>query len=333
MALRFTSLDEWRRWQSRQHLARRLRHALAPKPPSPAAWLWRGGEGEPGLLVIVESGGSTPAQALGAVLPHLGGGFAVLGPAGLDLGLPLRTEVSPTGLPRDLGGVRMVLCLGTHLPLAAAATPQLPDARLVVVQHGLLTPLAPPLPRGATLLAWSAADAGFYTAGRADTDAHVLGSQLLWAAAQRPARVRTERPLYLGQLHGAELPRSAMTRAAFATCRASGALYRPHPAERDKLSRWTHQAMRRAGITVAADGAPLGEAGAPVISVFSTGVLEAAASGLPAFVHYPRPPRWLGEFWERYGMRSWGGEATPAPQAPGGEPARAIASWVAARLG
>ncbi|MDO4718420.1 MAG: prephenate dehydrogenase [Propionibacteriaceae bacterium] len=332
MALRFTSLDEWRRWQSRQHLARRVRHALAPKPRAPAAWLWRDGEGEPELVVIIESGGSTPAQALGAVLPYLSAGFAVLAPAGYALGLPLRSEVAPDSLPRDLGGVRMVLSLGAHLPLAAAAAPQLPGARQVVVQHGLLTPLAPPLPQDATLLAWSSADAEFYTAGREDTCAHVLGSQLLWAAARHPTQTHTGRPLYLGQLHGAELPRPGLTRAAFSACRASGAVYRPHPAERDKLSRWIHQAMRGAGIPVAVGDTPLREAGVPVIGVFSTGVLEAAAAGLPAFVHYPRPPRWLGQFWERYGMRRWGDEPTPAPVTPEAEPARAIASWVSAQL-
>lgn len=332
MALRFTSLDEWRNWQSRQHLARRVRHAILPGKPAPTAWLWHEGEDDPVLLVIVESGGSTPAQALGEVLAHLKLPFAVLGPTGLNLGLTRRTEVDSADPARGLGGVRMVLCLGSHLPLAAAAAPRMRDARLVVVQHGLLTPLAPPLPRDATLLAWSRADAEFYTSGRADTHSHVLGSQLLWTAAQRQAPARTERPLYLGQLHGAELPRSSMTRAAFSTCRAAQAIYRPHPAEKDRISRWTHRLMGLSGITVMAGGPSLAQAGAPVISVFSTGVLEAAAAGLDAYVSYPRPPRWLGEFWERYQMRRWGGEATPSPPIPDTEPAKAIASWVSARL-
>lgn len=42
----------------------------------------------------------------------------------------------------------------------------------------------------------------------------------------------------------------------------------------------------------------------------SHGVLEAAARGLPAWVDYPDPPEWLEEFWARYGLQRWGGEAT-----------------------
>ncbi len=51
-----------------------------------------------------------------------------------------------------------------------------------VAQHGALTPFAPPLPRAAHLLAWSEADADFWTAGRQDVQVTAVGSQLLWVA-------------------------------------------------------------------------------------------------------------------------------------------------------
>jgi hypothetical protein len=66
-----------------------------------------------------------------------------------------------------------------------------------------------------------------------------------------------------------------------------------------------------------------------VVSVFSTGVLEAAARGMPAWVEFPKPPSWLQEFWERYGMSRYGAEPTPAPSRPAVEPASAIARVLA----
>jgi hypothetical protein len=87
-------------------------------------------------------------------------------------------------------------------------------------------------------------------------------------------------------------------------------------------------AYERAGITVDRSGAPLVELAAPVVSVFSTGVLEAAARGRQAWVDFPRPPAWLGEFWERYGMHRLGSEPTPAPALPDVEPARRVAEIV-----
>ena len=59
--------------------------------------------------------------------------------------------------------------------------------------------------------------------------------------------------------------------------------------------------------------------------MFSTGVLEAAARGLPAWVDFPDPPAWLREFWDRYGMREYGGEPSDPPPRPAVEPAAAIA--------
>ena len=92
---------------------------------------------------------------------------------------------------------------------------------------------------------------------------------------------------YLGQGHAAELPRRRLVRAALDLCRSAGAIYRPHPSERDKVSRLTHAAYRRAGIVV--DGSvPLNRLTGPVVSVFSTGVLEAAAQGRDGLGRLPR---------------------------------------------
>jgi hypothetical protein len=125
-------------------------------------------------------------------------------------------------------------------------------------------------------------------------------------------------------MHAAELSRARLVRAAAIHCRAHDAVYRPHPSERDRLSRLTHDAYRRLGITV--DGSiPLADLAGPVVSVFSTGVLEAAAQGRDAWVDFPRPPAWLAEFWERYGMHRSGSTPTPAPPRPAVEPARRVA--------
>ena len=51
---------------------------------------------------------------------------------------------------------------------------------------------------------------------------------------------------------------------------------------------------------------PLVDLPNPVVSIFSTGILEAAARGRDAWVDFPHPPLWLEEFWERYGMHRFG---------------------------
>jgi hypothetical protein len=183
-----------------------------------------------------------------------------------------------------------------------------------------------PLPSGAHLLAFSAQDADFWRSGRTDVTTEVIGSELLWNAAHRPrpAVGDATTPVFLGQLHGAELPRAISGGTAFAFCRDGAARYRPHPAETDRLSRWQHEIWRRRGIRFAAPGGLLDEP-RPVVSIFSTGVLEAAAAGIPAWVTCVRPPAWVQEFWERYGLRPWGGAPTPPPPQPDIEPARAIA--------
>lgn len=63
----------------------------------------------------------------------------------------------------------------------------------------------------------------------------------------------------------------------------------------------------------------------PVVSAYSTGVLEAAARGLPAWATFPDAPTWLHEVWDRYGMARYGdAEATACPTILNFEPAYAI---------
>ena len=66
--------------------------------------------------------------------------------------------------------------------------------------------------------------------------------------------------------------------------------------------------------------------------MFSTGVLEAAARGLPAWVDFPDPPAWLREFWDRYGMRHLRRAAhAGARPRPTSSPRVAVAEIVLAR--
>ena len=236
--------------------------------------------------------------------------------SGLSAGERVSHRVSTVDLPGLLPDVRAVLSYGHYLAAGsvAHAFAERTGRAQLVLQHGLLTPYQPPLPPHAHALAWSAADAEFWTEGRDDVTAQVVGSQLLAAAAREPVGAMPSEapPTYLGQLHGAELPRRGLAHAAYIFCRDTGATYRPHPSETDRLSRSQHRVWERRGIRVDRTGAPLRQHDGPVAAAFSTGVLEAAARGVPAFVHYPDPPAWLEQFWARYDMRPWGGEPTPA---------------------
>ena len=255
----------------------------------------------------------------------------------LDLGAPV-VPTAPADLAHALRGVTTVLGSGHYTSAGAAVWSALPQARTFVGQHGAITPFAPPLPERTTVLAWSDADGDYWRSGRADVAVETVGSQLLWRAglgldtvAGRPARPATPQPAtltYLGQGHAAEIPRARMVEAAVRFCRAHDAVYRPHPSERDRVSRMVLAAYERAGITVDRAGVPLADLSDPVVSVFSTGVLEAAARGREAWVDFPRPPSWLGEFWERYGMSRYGTDPTPAPARPAVEPAQRIAEIV-----
>ena len=57
----------------------------------------------------------------------------------------------------------------------------------------------------------------------------------------------------------------------------------------------THKLWEKEGIRIDRSGTPLNEVPNPVVSIFSTGVLEAAIRGIPAWVYHPAPPAWLVE--------------------------------------
>lgn len=244
-------------------------------------------------------------------------------------------EISGDELMRLLPDVRIVLSAAQFLGRGAAAYEyaRAIGAEYWMVQHGLLVPQAPPLPVGCTLLAFSEADAEFWASGRRDVTTHAVGSQLLYLAAQKAAGAEAQKqndlePIFLGQMHGAELPRASFAYASHSFLKKFGGTYRPHPSEKDKLSVLTHKLWEKEGIRIDRSGTPLNEVPNPVVSIFSTGVLEAAIRGIPAWVYHPAPPAWLVEFWDRYGMNRWGSEPTPAPVQPEKEPARRIAELI-----
>ena len=333
-------LDAWHRWQdSEQSLERRaarllgvLRDIARPDGHAGHAVVTRGGP-TPRVLVCLESRSPSSVLALLSPLRHLDPpDVAVVAPTGVTELLPEGDWTEQDGFAPDIvadlaGGDTVVLSTGHYLPLGRLAQEASEPGRFVTVQHGLLTPHAPPLAEGTTLLAWSDADAEFWRSGRDDVTSRVVGSQLLWEAGLEPVADPdpAARPVFLGQLHGVELPRDLVTQAAESFCRAEGAAYRPHPAETDRRSRATHERWEAEGITVDRSGTPLRELGAPVVSVFSTGVAEAAAAGLPAWVHCPSAPRWLEEFWDRYHLARWGAGPTASPERPPMEPSRAVA--------
>lgn len=241
-------------------------------------------------------------------------------------------EISGDELMRLLPDIRIVLSAAQFLGRGAAAYEyaRAIGAEYWMIQHGLLVPQAPPLPVGCTLLAFSEADAEFWASGRRDVTTHAVGSQLLYLAAQKAAGAEVQKqndlePIFLGQMHGAELPRASFAYASHSFLKKFGGTYRPHPSEKDKLSVLTHKLWEKEGIRIDRSGTPLNEVPNPVVSIFSTGVLEAAIRGIPAWVYHPAPPAWLVEFWDRYGMNQWGQEPTPAPVQPKKEPAQRIA--------
>ncbi len=346
-------LEAWRTWQEhRQPASRRLRartaEMLRRAGKDLSVWVTSTpGEGDGSLVVVLDSRSPTAVHALVAPLHHVGRrGVTVLSAAPVADLLP-RGPWQATARPladavaEVVDGSSTVLTLGHYLPIANAAyaVARARGARFVTVQHGLLTPLAPPLAQGTSLLAWSDADAEFWTADRDDVEFAVVGSELLWQAGtphptdSDPSVRGSRAPIYLGQLHAAELPRAGLVASAEAFCRAEGASYRPHPAEVDRRSRATHERWARAGLRVERDPTPLTDLEGPVVSVFSTGTLEAAARGLPAWVHYLDPPRWLEEFWDRYRLGRWGADPTPIPARADTSPAQALAAAVTGMSG
>ncbi|SEA48116.1 hypothetical protein SAMN02910418_01677 [Bowdeniella nasicola] len=336
-------LEQWQRWQKRQGPA--LRRVVRwvkdrrGRDRSPEQFELIGDPERAAVLVAIDSLGPTqtaallaPAKLLYDELP-----IAIIGPAGTarSFGSDSRRRITAEDLrAASWASLRHVLGVGHYLPLGALGyeISRRHGITFVVVQHGLLAPQVPPLPADATLLAFSAVDGDYWKSGRDDIAVRTVGSQLLWEASKQRAAPLDGPGIFLGQLHGAELPRADFAEAATMYCHSTGAHYRPHPSEMDLLSRRTHARWRRNGIEFDLERRPLAQARGPIASVFSTGVLEAAASGKPSWVVHPDPPRWLRSMWERYGMAPWqphgDREPTPSFPLPSQEPAAAIASLI-----
>ena len=337
-------LVAWRRWHEGRHpvrsAARSARRRMRPPASTYVDLLVPGGPGGQGdILVAVEATHASVARAVVAPFTHLPADrTSIIAPVGWQppdsYATYSRRTVPLADLPTLLEPFA-VLAAGhyTEIGASAHAVAEHRDVPFFVAQHGALTPFAPPLPRAAHLLTWSEADGSFWTVGRQDVTVTTTGSQLLWVAGgpMKAAGVPSstgEHLVYLGQGHAAEISRARLTHAALTTCRAHGAVYRPHPSELDVTSRAVLATYRHAGVTVDTASVPLIDLEAPIVSVFSTGVLEAAARGRDAWVDFPRPPAWLGEFWERYAMRRLGSSPTPAPARSADEPAQRIAAIV-----
>lgn len=357
-------LPRWHKWQRAQWpLTRRaadtarstVRGVTGALTPRRSA-----GDGVPRLLlpaedvhtlIALESFGPTqlaalasPVAALATARPEAAAGVGWVLPAGDAPALPgaagHREHAATADVVADrLSGLRRVLVAGEYLPAGRAAVRWARErgARVGVVQHGLLAVSTPPVPRDAALYAFTDHDAHWWTQGRTDVQAVAVGSALLEAARRTASHAiadavpRAAGPgVFLGQLHGAELPRADFARAAQEYVRATGAAYRPHPAERDRLSLAQHEAWRKAGLRIDATAGPLASTAGPVAAVFSTGILEAAQAARPAWAVHPDPPAWLEGFWERYGMTRWrpGVETEPTPPlaSPSADPAAAIAA-------
>ena len=348
-------LDAWQAWQRRQKKLKWAKYKLnsllasarsrtVAEEPVHGLLYTRGTK--PQVLIVMDSFSPTNRNAILEPLKHLDAvDVALWVPEDASEYLDgqyasehysrkdwTEQEISGDELMRLLPDIRIVLSAAQFLGRGAAAYEyaRAIGAEYWMVQHGLLVPQAPPLPVGCTLLAFSEADAEFWASGRRDVTTHAVGSQLLYLAAQKAAGAEAQKqndlePIFLGQMHGAELPRASFAYASHSFLKKFGGTYRPHPSEKDKLSVLTHKLWEKEGIRIDRSGTPLNEVPNPVVSIFSTGVLEAAIRGIPAWVYHPAPPAWLVEFWDRYGMNQWGQEPTPAPVQPKKEPAQRIA--------
>lgn len=345
------SLERWQEWERSKHRARRAQHAVSEKmqrrarresgeeeqPPSGYEVISQDGERSERLLIAVDSATPRARASLLTALPYLRWSVDLLVPAGMELPevdetWSRRPVADPAREAADLGPAA-VLSLGQHRDVGFAAHQAAlrSGARSFVVQYGALTPYAPPPPPGSTLLSWSAADGEFITEDRPDVVFRAVGSQLLWQAAHDSYAaaldaVTEDQPVFLGQMQGPELPRRLTAGTAYRFCRENEALYRPHPEETDVASRAMHELFRRRGITITDPEVLLKNLPNPVVGMFSTGILEAAVRGIPAWVHLPGAPDWVEEFWDRYGLRRFGSsEPSPAPKLAVEEPASLIA--------
>jgi hypothetical protein len=344
--LLFDDLERWRLWQNRTIPAHRrvkgaLTSATARPGPSHTVLVW-GDADSPVVLVALDSMSPSQVPALidpAIVLRASGHPVAVVLNSDLidaavqALGAPADQVISPSQTHAAPITISAVLSAGDHLDIGELSRrwAQTSSAPYIVVQHGILTPFNPPLPPGAHLLAWSEADARYWCNGN-DHPRVSVGSQLLWRAAtttrHAPSSLgASSNVTFLGQLHGAELPRRATRKSVAALHRSQPVCYRPHPAESDIASRLQHRLWRREGIEIDA-GTTLTESSGPVLSHFSTGLLEAASLGVHAYSYCVTPPRWLRDLWTRYELSPWGDTTPTCVEMPQSEPAIAIADYV-----
>ncbi len=330
-------LAAWQARERRRHPARQLARRLKRPTPAPV-WVARN-RPDPQVAVLLEQRTGPVRAALVDPLRHLPEiGAMVVAPFDLNGTVPATWSVSQHSeihLGRDFIAGRVILATSHASTLAQDVYQQAINRGIEfwVVQARILNPYAPPLPEGGRLLAWSDSDAEFWASGRSDIQTTVVGSQLLWLAQQQRVPYLSEgnRPLYLGQTSASGLSRAGLARAAITFCHTTHGAYRPHPDETDHVSKLEHATFEGLGIDVDRASQPLDQIARPVTSACSTGLLEAAARGLPAFVWYPRPPAWLHDLWQRYGLRPWGGEPTPAPILPTAQPAHTVAHIIRER--
>lgn len=334
--LQFQDLGQWQQWSQSTHRIERslrdLKARIRPIPDTPG--MLHLPSGEIRTLVVIDLLSPSCRYAICEPLMYMDHDHvAVLAPHGLEIPGEFARSHLWEGVDSLPSTVRAVLSLGAYLELSAdvATWCEREDLPFFVIQHGLLTPVAPPVPRGARILAWTEADAEFWSGRRSDITSIVVGSQMLWAAGSAPKiSASDERPIMLGQLHGVELSRQSTFTTYWNFCRRFPSDYRPHPNESDVVSRGLHEVMKRGGITFEISGESLVELARPVVSIFSTGTLEVAQRGLPAWVTHPRPEPWLRNFWNRYGLAEWGSDPTPPWPEPPIEPAAAVAAAVEA---
>ncbi|MEO0025082.1 MAG: hypothetical protein RL196_1523 [Actinomycetota bacterium] len=343
MPLKFSEdLDAWQKWQDSRHLGRQIKARILKRTTAASLFVSVFGE-NPELLIAVDATTPTAVAAFLQPLKHIDiSRVAVI--ASEDISQKLSSLLpanelthralcnpivlaSSADIPKELAAIKVIFSGGHYLPAGKAAElwARELNAKYVVAQHGLLTPFAPPLPENSHALVFSASDGDFWASGRSDISHEVVGSQLLWDASQSQLQTNEKQaPIFLGQLHGAEIARTTSASTAVRFCLNNGALYRPHPAEIDRLSIAQHRIWRLRGVNFDSMMTSMGSNTRPVISIFSTGVLEAAAAGVQSWVTCEKPVDWLFEFWNRYQMGSWGGSPTKAPIQPEIMPAFAI---------
>ncbi|WP_067781968.1 hypothetical protein [Actinomyces vulturis] len=328
-------IQAWKKWEHDQHRVRNLKHAVTGslRPRSPQiddnVLLTKGNA--PKTLVVIDAPTSSQQAALIAPANHMDS-CVVMCPRSVTPFLSGQWEeetLTPAHLSALPQSISTILASGHYLPLGTLAYRFAihRDLRFCVVQHGLLTPFMAPLPRGAHAFVFSDNDAEFWLSGRTDVTTQTVSSELLWQAAQTPVVTIDEsvQPMFLGQLHGTELGRYYMTRTSYSFCSMNQAIYRPHPSEKDKVSRAIHAVWQRQGISIDYSSRPLTESGHPVVSVFSTGVVEMACRGIPSWVYAPGAPSWVHSFHSRYNMAQWGESPTAPPSLPTQSPAARIA--------